>query len=335
MVPDDHIFAFRKGAFSWVIINLLKIMPLVEHEQALTILISIIAGSNDMHFFRQMRIRRNTALELSAAISQHKEVILIYQPGKVASSTISRTLKQCPQLSVWQLHTLIPENIRRLVNLQLRAGMKPTKCLIQGETIRDVLLVQKSAPYKVITLVREPIEQNISAFFERLPEFFPGKKPDDIPAADLDRVFLNRFPHYEIIDWVDDDFFAALHADLYTQPFHKENKFSSHAYEECPVLTLRTDLPDQQKIAAVTLFLNLDQTPEMVTANRADKKNYSHIYKQFLNRIQLPTQLAEDILTSRYSRHFFTPEERQLALLRWTQSSSSEVHQPIEYRKAG
>lgn len=270
-----------------------------------------------MHFFRRQRIRRRTRRELDTAIRDGKSIVLIYQPGKVASSTITRTLQQCPQLSVWQIHTLIPEVINQLVRSQQAAGMKPVKCLLQGEVIREELLIRQRASFRVITLVREPIERNVSAYFERFSEFFPGRTPDQVPLDLLDQAFLERFDHRAIVDWNDQDLYQALGVDVYTVPFHKENGYSIVPHADYDTLVMRTTLDDQRKISAISLFLNMEDTPRLVTANQAEQKVYRDEYRAFRKRIKLHQDLCAELLGSRYARHFFTDAERYQAMQRW------------------
>ncbi|WP_459555561.1 putative capsular polysaccharide synthesis family protein [Lacunimicrobium album] len=271
-----------------------------------------------MHFLRQHRIRRRARRALLRDIRRERSIILIYQPGKVASSTIAQTLSQYPQFSIWQLHSLIPDMIHRLIKTQLSAGMKPTKCLMQGEVIREELLIHKRAPFRVITLVREPIARNVSAFFERFSEFFPGRSPLDVSDQQLDDVFQNKFDHHAIVNWFDDDFYRALGVDLYTASFHKENRYAVMSHPHCDVLVLRTDLPDFRKIAAISLFLGMEETPEVIQANVAELKVYKDVYKRFASRIRLNDDLCEELLNSRYARHFYTEQERQQAMARWS-----------------
>ena len=282
-----------------------------------------------MHYFRRLRIRRQTRRQLNTAVREQKSIVLVYQPGKVASSTVTHTLCQCPELSVFQLHALIPDVIDGFIDRQLKLGMKPTKCLIRGQVIWEELIAKKRAPFRVITLVREPIERNVSAYFQRFPEFFPGKTPDEIPDQVLDDTFLECFDHRNIVEWNDEELYRALGVDLYTSPFNKENGYGVVQHPQCDVLVLRTTLEDVRKISAISLFLGMEKIPELIVANEASQKDYKEIYRRFVKRIKLSESLCSDLLDSRYARHFFTQQERELAFMRWSRPAA-----PIAMRRA-
>jgi|SRR5690606_2252081 len=108
-----------------------------------------------------MRIIRQVRLYLSP-------YILIYQMGKVGSSSIYASLKAKGVPKVFHLHRMNPETTQKMKRTFLEQNLLAQ---FRTEQLFETIYrkaIQRRKKVKIITLVREPISRNISAFFENL-----------------------------------------------------------------------------------------------------------------------------------------------------------------------
>ncbi len=118
--------------------------------------------------------------------------ILIYQMGKVGSTTIAKSLEKEGFLN-YQVNCLVLENIKRWK--------------IPRTGYRDSIYIQRKLArewtpkkWKIICLVREPIIRNISSFFQRWDSHYYyryfkkycGKKRT---ISQLKDIFIKSYPH--------------------------------------------------------------------------------------------------------------------------------------------
>ena len=108
------------------------------------------------------------------------ELILVYQMGKVASSTICRSLEKCG-LRPFQFHHLNDKTSLQLEEMikhdyvstsyieEILRGNLRSKFLLNRIFLNEKSNLKK---IKIITLAREPVGYLISAFFQNYPSFF-------------------------------------------------------------------------------------------------------------------------------------------------------------------
>jgi len=109
--------------------------------------------------------------------------ILVYQMGKVGSFSIYMSLKEIRETH--HVHYLRKDIMERLEKMQTDRGFPVPGHLITSKMVWKEYL-DKDLPLKIITLVRDPISRNMSAFFENLNNFIDNSKheyfsiPEDI-----------------------------------------------------------------------------------------------------------------------------------------------------------
>ena len=92
------------------------------------------------------------------------EPIIVYQMGKVASTTVCETLKNHGFKNILHAHSINPALISKKKHKEMKRGVN--RFFLHetaGMYIAATGLVHKS---KVISLVRDPVARNISAFFQ-------------------------------------------------------------------------------------------------------------------------------------------------------------------------
>src|SRR4051812_540398 len=100
-------------------------------------------------------------------MSEASSPVLVYQMGKVGSSSITGALSRIPGLEVHQVHRLNVSNIERVQEAHRRRGWPLPPGDEQGLQVIEKY-IRPRVPLRIVTLVRDPIARNISYFFQNL-----------------------------------------------------------------------------------------------------------------------------------------------------------------------
>lgn len=240
-----------------------------------------------------------------------RELVLIYQMGKVASSTIKASLLPLPQYEVRQVHRLVLDNIRRVHREHAIRGWQPPTGDPGGLYLQRDLLSRR--PAKVITLVREPVGRNISYYFQNLDKILGRPRAHELPIETIIDGFTEHFPYSDDpLTWFDYEFNAALGADIYESGFQTgahAHRWRAGVYD---ILILRCDADDEVKLAALRDFL---VAPDLVLRqdNVTTAKPAAGAYRAFHQLARFPHDYLDRMFDNRYARYFFDAP----SLARW------------------
>jgi hypothetical protein len=70
------------------------------------------------------RLRREVSADIRHVVETDAPTVLVYQMAKVGSSTITWALREIDGLHVFQVHLLLPENLRRLRAALVKRGRR-------------------------------------------------------------------------------------------------------------------------------------------------------------------------------------------------------------------
>jgi hypothetical protein len=225
--------------------------------------------------------------------------VLIYQMGKVGSSSLKKSIAPC-----WPGLTIHTHNIAR--DKEDRADVK----LVYDAVIR------KGGPALIISPVREPIGRTISGFFENFERNTGVKYLDSTLCTDeLIRIFLQRFSHEGPLTWFERQFTPVFNLDVYDYDFPAAG-IQVIEQKNIKILLMRCELPDFTKASAVKSFLDL---PSFSLENRniGSAKEYAETYEQFKRAFVPPDWFVTKMYDSRFFNHFYAAE-RDRWMRRWT-----------------
>jgi hypothetical protein len=276
--------------------------------------------------------RRRSRLEVGAAVRRASEgggpIVVVYQMAKVGSSTITAALRDFGGMNVFQVHLLGSDAIERWLS-----GLRKFP-LARFQTGVDIIgtllyrgLIEPGLKLKIITLVRDPIARNCSFYFHNL-DFLLGTKDahDNVELPRLLSEFRNKFDHRGCLRWFDNDFKPVLGVDVYEHPFPHDKGHARITTDRYDILILRTDLDDESKKKCVEEFLGIEGL-SLKPKNVGSQKPYATAYRNFLDALELPESYVDEMLDSKYTRHFFGPDERASLRAKWLRRS---VRQPAE-----
>lgn len=233
--------------------------------------------------------------------------VLVYQMGKVGSTSISRSLDLTyPGISV-STHKFSGGHHSWMVRRLYRA------------------VTAEGAPLDIITLTREPIGRNISAFFENYErDTGVSYRKSNLTVAQLRDLFLANFPHDLPLEWFENHIERNFGIDVYAALFPEKGYAT---YEKGPVrlLVIKSEIPDAVKEEAIGEFLDLHPF-HLVRTNVGEAKEYADQYQAFKQAVRLPSDYVDKMCTSRYFTHFYTPEVVEEVRRRWSEETAEPGH---------
>lgn len=227
--------------------------------------------------------------------------IFVYQMGKVGSSSVYRSLLKQYAGVVLHAHSFSPNHknshIRRLYQWA----------------------ILKSQSLNVISLTSEPIDRNVSAFFQNF------ERDTGVPYAnssfsfkELNTIFLSNYMSDIPLEWFDKNILANFGIDVFATQF-PENGTSTHSHKNTKLLVIRSEISDDDKGKAIVDFLGLTSF-KLHRTNIGEEKDYSKTYKNFKDKVLLPSDYVARMCDSRYFNHFYSKEVIEATRKKWSES---------------
>jgi hypothetical protein len=249
--------------------------------------------------------------------------ILVYQIGKVGSRSIYEELLAMglpePVLHVHMLNNI--DRISRNISKRYPHPEGTLFYLRRGQMVRDWMKRgDDDTTWNVITGVREPVGRNVSAFFEMLPGMIPNidkrYHANDLQVEELHELFLHLYDQRSPAIWFDDQFKPIFDIDVYATPFPHSKGYDIYEAGHNRALLIRIEDLNRTVQPAMLEFLGMKDF-SVQTRNRSEDKLYHDLAVRF-KQLPLPLHYVDQMLSSKYSQHFYTDEEREQIRLKWT-----------------
>jgi Putative capsular polysaccharide synthesis protein len=230
--------------------------------------------------------------------------VLVWSKGKVGSSSVCATLRQYGFDAV-QVHYLSDLNLTYLMNETYCDQILPDNIVASLRVLHGIDRGFYKPPFRVVTLVRDPLARNVSAYFQNL-QHFSGARALDAEAHV--RRFLDTYPHSVALDWFDTDLRAVTGVDFRERAFDRDRGWSVWRSERFHLLLLRTEQPDEVKLRAMSEFIGAPIT-HMIRDNEAVNKDYGDLYTSFMRAFAAPRAYLDYLYDSDLCAKFWRPED--------------------------
>lgn len=237
--------------------------------------------------------------------------VFIYTMGKVGSSSIANTLRRY-EIPEVQPHSLVYTKKGSYFvcpNLTvLERAFYATKTMLMKFKVFMLLMKYKllSREIRIISITRDPVSRNISAFFEQ-HQYILNKEIDRFAPEELIEKFWRYANHDAPLIWFDRELKKVFDIDVFSEPFPWDKGYKIYKKSNIRCLVIRMeDLAKSESVIAD--FLSLPSFSLMPT-NRAEKKAYSSAYSNFKEKVAIPEEYINKMYNSKYTRHFYSDSE--------------------------
>lgn len=182
---------------------------------------------------------------------------------------------------------------------------------------------QKDYRY-IISLAREPVARNLSAFFDESVVAW-GEHGAPQTTEELTEAFLQRWPdrgHQRPLAWWRGNFEAELGLDVFAHRFPRRKGWAVHEAGGKRVLIIRMDMLTKKLGKALAELYALPGDTWPVVQHRAKgEEKYAHgvgeLYVMFLAEVCLPVWYLDRMYGSEYAEHFWFGAELKRFRKRW------------------
>ncbi len=259
------------------------------------------------------------SLQLLSKLSHKSNEILIFQPGKVGSSSILKML-QNSNIPCIQFH-----------RLSCPAHFGGTTLQPVWESAVERL---KLGTNRIISIVRDPLSRGYSFFWQRFSvESLRYRYQSISSLQEMYELLMDRSLHgpkglerngikflplwRDEFEWFDEEMKEYLGMDVYQYPFNREKGYTVIRQDNTELFLLKMEKMGAA-LPALETFLggNIHLNPEK--ENAASGKNYSMAYRVFRQKVRLKREYVDHYFVDNAKvDHFYTKEEQAEFLRRW------------------
>ena len=264
--------------------------------------------------------------------------VLVLQMGKVGSKSVQAGLEaQVLDRPIYHAHFLSRERTAR-TEIQRRKFFRTDRhSYLMRPWLNQFLLrtftEQKDRrKWKLITLTREPVGRNISAFFENL-DVVPCKtdgefeissdyyqiKPTVVSVEDTDtlaQMFFDSAQHDSPLRFFDRELRDIFGINVLGSGFPIEKGYGIYNSERADLLVLRLESLTHCADEALAEFLDIDEF-RVINRNIGARKVYAPLYDAFKRNAIIDSEYVDALYDSEYMRTFYSSREISAAREKW------------------
>lgn len=257
------------------------------------------------------------------------QAFLVYQMGKVGSSTVYASLRRADLPGpLYKVHYLSDAGLARG---RARYAQLPVQVPVPYEEttehVRRLLAERPELAWKVVSLVREPIARDVSAYVQMVDVLHPALVAGPVPAvrriaraAGVQFIGFDERRSY-LCEWFDEELRAVFGVDVFAQPFDHDAGCLRVRRGRLDLLVLRAE--DLNRVGARVLseFAGVPVPLTPASSRSPDKLQAAYVepvYREILRQVRVPEPVCRRVYRSRYARHFYTAAEIDTFTARWS-----------------
>jgi hypothetical protein len=178
--------------------------------------------------------------------------------------------------------------------------------------------LKKKKPLKIITLVREPISRNLSAFAHDFQGYF-NDKMQKYSERELEHKFFYDYDRHNLpLEWFDCEFAVNIGINVFLYDFNKDKGYIIIRENNIEILIMQLEISDEKKQKIIKRFLGFKDF-EMRRYNvAATKSHYKGNYDNFVKSIKIPEAYIDKMYKSKYFHHFYSLSQKESFLKKWS-----------------
>ena len=247
--------------------------------------------------------------------------IVIYQMGKVGSTALQHSLTALGvDVPVYQMHTL---NYLDEAEAWARTLPDPAPELVmlrRGRYVRHAIDSKLWKNVTMISMVRAPGPQLLSAFFQRIDLHLAAlqkQKDGQVTPQDVADYFVKYFKPSFPAEWFDAQLHEPFGIDVYASEFPKAQGYQYYEHDTIRLVVIRLEDLSRCVNQVMREFLGIPDF-RLVAANVGAEKQYADLYQRVQKILRLPPERIQEVNSQKYAQHFYTPQELETSVARWT-----------------
>jgi len=234
-------------------------------------------------------------------LASKSDAVLVYQMGKVGSSSLGESIRDSANM-----HTLYGNPpCRILLDLERRGWW----FFLGGvyDFVRRVSIRMRK-DVKIITLVRSPVERNVSMFFQDFPYWYVDYRSKNRGVSRfsdetmVEDMYESVFPHDYVNSWFDKEIKRLTGIDVYAHPYDRSKGY--HVYERGRFKLLLLEMTKvEDNWSVVQNFVG--QNVELKTVNVGGNKWYGPIYKIYKPRLVANEKINNLVKSGKFYTKFY------------------------------
>ena len=186
--------------------------------------------------------------------------------------------------------------------------------------------------WRILTLTREPVARNLSAFFENI-EFkqMDGNDQYEIKSdyyrfgptiihlndlQNLTDLYFEKIIHDAPLVFFDRELKGVFGIDVFSSEFPRSRGYNIYETKYANVLLIRLENLNSCVKDAFKDFLDIDDF-SLINTNTGAEKDYAPVYKKFKDSIELPDSYIDKLYNSKYTKHFYSQDEIEKFRKKW------------------
>lgn len=259
------------------------------------------------HFEKQIQFYEKRRLK--KVLANHENLVLIYTIGKVGSASVYTSIKQQPEFvdyPVFHLHSLSPARIEKqkaYYKTSLR-GSIPFH-LIQSSVLCDLLKTYQGEIF-IFTLIREPIQRELSSIFQDSFNFTSSQHVVNsgitkVVREKLDAMILD-LPENE---WFEHELKTVFGFDVFSEEFDPKIGYTILQNGKAKLAFFRLENLDERFLQICQELFEMSIDFELAKTNVAADKFYHEDYKNISEQFAFPQEKIEKIINSKFVQKFY------------------------------
>jgi len=251
-------------------------------------------------------------------LEKNEEILIVHQMGKVGSSSVLASLEKHFNQPILHTHFLNQERLNAHLSTRKNKGLKISEHLKIAQSINQKIPnLLSNRKWKVITLVREPIARNISAYFQNLDQehiknCLNQYQDNIIELEEIINYFFQNYSHDIPLKWLDWEIKNVFGIDVYQPSFIPQKGYQLYSYKNIDLLLIRLESLSEcwnEAIEKLSISQDSNNSIQLQQYNIGKDKKYSNLYTEFIDHIKIPESYVEKMYNSQYAKQFYNEQE--------------------------